>query len=201
MKKKKLKNRYFALRHGESEANVENLVSCRPGSALRKCGLTEKGRGQVGRSVKKYFSKGLLSSNTVIVSSDYLRARETAKIAKNVLGVMGQVELRRELRERDFGKFDGLTDGNKHFRSAWMKDEADPDNREDGVESPREVVERTSGLIMELEGRCRGGTILLVSHCDPIQLLHTWFLGVSPAGHRELPGFPSIKNGEIRELK
>ena len=43
---KGLKNRYFALRHGQSEANVENIISSLPARGTTIHGLTQLGREQ-----------------------------------------------------------------------------------------------------------------------------------------------------------
>ncbi len=41
-----LKNRYFALRHGESTANIAGIISSLPSTGTTTHGLTDKGRLQ-----------------------------------------------------------------------------------------------------------------------------------------------------------
>ena len=45
-----LKNKYYAFRHGESQANVEGIIVSDPSIGTAKYGLSEKGRGQVEES-------------------------------------------------------------------------------------------------------------------------------------------------------
>lgn len=200
MRRAKLNNTYFAIRHGESEANVTDRVSSRPATALRVCGLTKKGERQAADSVEAARDAGLLGADTLIVSSDYKRARGTAAIAKKILGTPGKTELRRELRERNFGALDGSVCGRNCYEKVWRLDTRDPSHVQFGVESATAVVERTSALVLELEKRFKGRTILLVSHCDPIQLLTSWFMRMPTARHRRLTGLDTIENGEIRKL-
>jgi glucosyl-3-phosphoglycerate phosphatase len=47
-----LKNRYFALRHGESKPNVLGIILSDPKSGTVDFGLSEKGKEQVKKSVE-----------------------------------------------------------------------------------------------------------------------------------------------------
>ena len=69
-------NRYFLMRHGESEANVADLIISYPETGCKRYGLSKQGRQQVRLSA---LESGL-GSDTLIISSDFLRARETATL-------------------------------------------------------------------------------------------------------------------------
>lgn len=78
-----LRNKYYGLRHGESEANVGGIISSdlTVGSSIH--GLTPEGRAQARRAAVDLISKigreSLLEPGKVIaVSSPFTRARETA---------------------------------------------------------------------------------------------------------------------------
>lgn len=43
---KEMKNCYILLRHGESQANVQQIISSSPAIATKQHGLTLKGRDQ-----------------------------------------------------------------------------------------------------------------------------------------------------------
>ena len=94
--KQKLRNRYFILRHGESEANKADVISSNPNIATKIHGLTEQGKEQaknaapalfnILRQQKEIISHGIESFETnfepitiKIISSDFTRAIETAE--------------------------------------------------------------------------------------------------------------------------
>ena len=77
-----LKNHYFALRHGESMANVEGLIVSTPENGVPNYGLSDNGKNQVRQSVTSAKKSKLLNASTLIISSDFKRARESAEIAQ-----------------------------------------------------------------------------------------------------------------------
>ncbi len=189
---KKLRNRYFIFRHGESKAIVTGVILSNPKEGVVSFGLSKRGKKQVRDSVLK---NDVLNSDALIYSSDFLRAKETAKIAKNLLGVR-TVNLHKNLRERYFGEFD-RTDL-KNLRVVWKNDKINGDNKRNNVESPNEVLKRTICLINGLEKKHKNRIILLVSHGDVLQILETGLLGKSASEHGKTP-YPNL--AEIRELK
>ena len=119
-----LRHRYFALRHGQSAANVSGTISSDPALATVAHGLTETGQEQAA-SASGAMAPGLSWAGSssglthlVIYSSDFTRAWETAQIfAAGVRGGWGGTgkvvvgptpELR--LRERWFGDYDATPD-------------------------------------------------------------------------------------------
>jgi len=175
-----LRNRYFGLRHGESEANLAQIVLSDPAVGTVRYGLSERGRAQVRESVAAAASE--LGGEARVLSSDFTRTRETAELAAEVLGVE-EVELEVALRERFFGAWEGTS--NENYQRVWAHDAEDPEHEEQGVESAAAVVERVAGLVARLEAEHEGETFVLVSHGDALQLLQTAFLRLSPATHRE----------------
>ena len=77
----KLKNRYFALRHGQSESNLEGVISSAPAVGTTKHGLTAEGRLQARQSATKLLD--LVGRDNMgslaFVSSDFTRAWQTAE--------------------------------------------------------------------------------------------------------------------------
>lgn len=172
-------NRYYAMRHGQSEANVAGIVCSDPAVGVERYGLTEEGRAQVRASLAQ--SEGL-SAGTRILSSDFARARETAEQVQRLLGAAA-VELRVELRERFFGSWEGQA--NDAYERVWAEDARDDAHGEWGVESAQAVLARTTGLVRDLEASHHGETFLLVSHGDALQILLTGFLGLPAGTHRQ----------------
>jgi len=190
----KLKNHYFVIRHGKSKANVDEIILSNPDIGTIDYGLVEEGRHQVEKSVKEAKNKGILDSNTIIVSSDFTRTKETAEIAKKILESANSI-LTPQLRERYFGNWEKKH--NRHYHDVWNDDMKDPGHKHNGVESTSEVLDRTTHLIKDLEKQFEGKKILLVSHGDALQILQTGFEKVSSSLHREIS---HLNVAEIRKL-
>lgn len=76
-----LRNRYFGLRHGQSEANLEGIISSDPAVGTVKHGLTPLGRLQarrVGTRLVDLVGRDALRT-LYFYSSDFTRARQTAE--------------------------------------------------------------------------------------------------------------------------
>ena len=122
-------NHYWILRHAESLANVEGIIVSKSEIGTQQYGLSPRGReglpaklaAQVAAFMRASPSVGTadlatadlgaadLGADTLIISSDFLRARETAGIAAKVLEA-APPRLEPALRERDFGNLDGKRD-------------------------------------------------------------------------------------------
>ena len=191
-----MNNRYFGFRHGQSQANVlEIIVSSLQMKSNEEFSLTLKGEDQVGQAVQKAKDEGTLNGDTLVYFSPFLRCRRTAEIAREVLGVQSPITLDIRLAERWFGDLEGTHSSN--YQKIWKADRINPNHTEFGVESVHAVQARTMALVNDLEDRYFGKTILLVSHGDALQILQTGFLGKSAAVHWELPYF---ETAEIRGL-
>ena len=87
----KLSHRYYALRHGQSKANIAKIISSNPSISTKEHGLTELGKDQVYKSAIQFCmeyhkrTKNNHDSAVAIYASDYTRARETARIFAHVL--------------------------------------------------------------------------------------------------------------------
>jgi probable phosphoglycerate mutase len=187
-----LKNRYFIMRHGQSESNVIGILVTDPANGIDSYGLTNLGKEQVKEAV---LSNKLLDKETIICASDFKRARETAEIAMKVLKAK-PVNHEKKLRERYFGIFEKASVSN--YAKVWLEDRVNPESKKYEVESANEVLSRVTSLILDLEKKYSGKNILLVSHGDPCQLLSIGFMKKSASEHNTLK---FIENAEIRELK
>ena len=193
---KKLKNRYFIIRHGESNANVAEIILSHSECGMNKeFTLTKNGEKQVMNSAKKARLDGLLDDKIIIYSSPFSRCKKTAKITKEILGVKDKIHFDDRLRERYFGDFEKTH--NSNYQKVWDIDISDPDHKKFNVESVLEVQDRTLSLIDDLEKKYDNKKFLLVSHGDTLQILQTGFLNKSPKEHRNLP---HLKTAEIKEL-
>jgi broad specificity phosphatase PhoE len=187
-----LANRFSVMRHGQSKANARGIIVSRIENDRRgDFGLTELGRQQVLAAAQRCG----LPEGTVICSSDFSRARQTAEIVRAHLGVP-RVVIAEALRERCFGDWEGTPTAN--YARVWAADEASAGRADGNVEPAAAVLDRTTGFIMELEDRYSGRDILLVSHGDTLQILQAGFLRIDPSRHRSLP---DLATAEIRRLR
>ncbi len=187
----RLSNNYNGMRHGQSRANVENvIVSCIDNDQRGNYGLTDLGRQQALVAA----AGSALSSETVICCSAFARAVQTAQIVSTALGAADAM-VSAALRERCFGDWEGMTCDN--YVTVWAADKASQDHSERHVESANAVLARTTAFIVALEQRYSGRDIVLVSHGDTLQILQAGFLRMNPGQHRDLPPF---EPAEIRRF-
>lgn len=184
-------NHYYVMRHGQSLANHKGIIVSHAINAISKYGLTTRGCEQVTEAALKT----RLDSNTIIVSSDYKRAVETAEIMKSVLSCPSPVRLEQNLRERDFGKLE-LTD-QQNYNNVWQQDLSDSSGSTDTVESVEKTLARALKVIYQLELDYQNQTILLVGHGDVLQILLAHNKHINPRLHRSLN---NLANADIRSL-
>jgi len=188
---KTLKNRYFALRHGEASCNVLRILISHIKNGANDFGLTDFGKQQIKEVMA---NQHLLNSQAIIYASDFLRTKETAEIAREVLGAQ-PIHLDARLRERYFGDFEKMDFD--YYKLVWAKDLNDNAQKEHDVESILEIQDRVTSLVADLENQYQGQAILLVSHGDPIQFLEASFNIHEPFNHTNII---MPHKGELREL-
>ncbi len=149
----------WLLRHGQSVWNEMGLAQ---GQTEDAPGLTERGRRQAAAAAGELQGAGI----SVVLSSDLLRAEETARIVAQRLGVEMRLEPR--LRERALGiaegrparELTGPLGGGGVDRGRVV----DADARPRGGESIRQLVQRVSWYLDELLWACPPMRPLLVTH-------------------------------------
>lgn len=189
---KHLSNRYFAMRHGHSLANQEGIIVSHPENGVDGYGLSERGVAQVENSV---LTSNPLGPDTLIISSDFKRARESAEIVHRLLKCLTPICFDQRLRERNFGGLELKSDSN--YSKVWRADETNPDSRIKGVESVSEVMERVSAMVFEYENKLNKATLLFISHGDALQILQTAFSKQSASRHKYQK---HLETAEIRRL-
>lgn len=187
-----LTNRYFILRHGKSLANQLELIVSSPENGVDSYGLTAEGSEQVIFSVD---ATPTVAAVSLILSSDFQRARDTAEIAHDLLSCEEDIVFHKQLRERSFGDLE-LT-SSENYQSIWDKDGLDATHTTFDVESVEAVMDRVTSLIVSLEGYFTETSFLLVSHGDVLQILQTAFHKLPASEHRSVP---HLNTAEIREL-
>lgn len=156
------------VRHGRTEFNAAGRLQGRTDNPLDEVGLAQ------AEAVAMYLAPELLS-DTLIVCSPLLRARQTATaIAK---GVGASLEIDERWIELDYGAYEGLRQSEvpSHVWREWRRDSnfAAPQG-----ESLNQVQQRVTDACAELAQRLDGRTAVVVSHVSPIKSAVAWALGV-----------------------
>ncbi|MDI5968163.1 bifunctional RNase H/acid phosphatase [Streptomyces sp. SL13] len=164
---------FVLLRHGETALTPERRFSGSGGADDPE--LSDKGRWQARRAAEALAARGTIEA---VVCSPLARCRATAAIVADRLGL--PVEVEPELREADFGAWEGLSFAEVRERhpadlAAWL---ASPDVRPTGGgESLTMVASRIAAAQEELTARQAGRTVLLVTHLTPVKTLVRLALG------------------------
>jgi len=187
-----LANRYFVMRHGHSLANAQGIIVSHPQNGCSGFGLSEQGCDQIEQSLQR---ASMLDGGTIILCSDFKRARETAEIAHSLLGCATPIVVESRLRERNFGDFELTSDSG--YEDVWRQDKTNPDGAWRGVESANRVMLRVTSLIREIDECYADAKILLVSHGDALQILQAAFARRAATDHRQLE---HLHTAEIRRL-
>ena len=186
-----LQNTFYLLRHGRSHANAQRLIVSDFSVGQIGFGLTDDGADQVRANLVAV--KRELPDFTRIHASDFLRTRQTAMLASEVLAA--PVELSPQLRERGFGDFEGQS--SDRYDQVWEQDAVDPTHTHWNVESVQSVAARMIECVLEIDRSGSGETYLLVSHGDPLQILITVAQGTDLRRHRRLK---PLGTAEVRPL-
>jgi 2,3-bisphosphoglycerate-dependent phosphoglycerate mutase len=144
------------VRHGETDWNADGRLQ---GHTDRP--LSEFGRRQARRLAEELADEEIAA----IYSSDLARARETAEIVGERLGL--PVALDPELREKDWGTWEGLT-------------AVERDRVEFVGESTEAHAERMLRALRRISGRHPdGGRVLVVTHGGSMRRVQTAALGMA----------------------
>lgn len=194
------RNSYWVMRHGEAKTNLAYKIDS---GLMGGNTLTTLGREAVYISAKKFLRKLKKKNGKIdlIISSDVIRAKETAKIAADILGVKKLIFDKR-LREINLGpELEGCHSA-KYYK-LYPSYESRFENRPKGGESLRDLRSRVWRFLEDCEKRYRGKNILFVSHEYPIWMMEHTALGWSEAraiDEKKRREGDYIKTAEIREL-
>jgi glucosyl-3-phosphoglycerate phosphatase len=171
--------RLLIWRHGRTEWNATGRFQGQLDPPL-----DAEGRNQAARVAPHLVAAGLSPDDTVVVSSDLVRAAETAAVLAELLGVPLTLDPR--LREHGLGTWEGLTRDEVAARypeqyADWV---AGRPVRDRGGEQPASVAERALAAVADLPPV---GAAVLVTHGGTAGRLLEALLGLG-ADHRRLFG-------------
>ncbi|MBP6948690.1 MAG: class I tRNA ligase family protein [Candidatus Pacebacteria bacterium] len=156
----KPKNTYYIMRHGESVSNQDGILETKGDPNNH---LTEKGKAQVMDSLALIKSLGI----DVIITSPFVRTRETAAIVSSFLDI--PVETEDRIHEYDMGEFSGkkATEYMEYYGHSYLRFNTRPK----GGETHEEMMNRSMSAIMDFENRYEGKNILVVTHGGPARMM------------------------------
>jgi broad specificity phosphatase PhoE len=159
-------------RHGETDWNVQRRVQ---GHSDRP--LNETGRAQAVALAETLDGAQL----DAIYSSDLARAYDTAQVVAERTGLA--VTVLPELRERDFGTWEGLTDTEilERYPEARSGSWGDAETKE-------EMADRVLAALRRIAAAHPGGCVLVVTHGGPVRslLVESGLDGRGPIGNCSL---------------
>ena len=180
-------NRLYLVRHGEAQNNTEHFLDAQGNPENH---LTEKGRGQIALVAKELQEKKV----DVIITSPLLRTRESAEILSKSLGV--EIVEDKRLREIGFGSMEGMSEKVLREKYPHTMDHAG-EGLPEGLETVEQLKKRSREFLEEVNKNYLGKTIVVVSHADPIFMIHGLAKGYSD---QELRANWYPENGEIRSI-
>jgi len=115
--------------------------------------------------------------------------RRTVATAKPLCDAVGlEMQLRDGLKEIRYGKWEGQTNGyvKEHFLEDYIRWMTEPAwNPPTGGETAIEIASRASLVIAEIEQKCDGGNVLVVSHKATIRIMLCNLLGIDLGRYRD----------------
>ncbi len=163
--------RLLLIRHAESEGNRDGVFTATP-----LVPLTERGQEQARAAAR--WMRGRHAAARV-VSSPFVRARQTADIIAKELGV--PIVNEEDLRERDYGQLAGLAyttprpgyDRERYW--TW---------RPDGGETLEEVLVRVGSVLDRVAAAAGDDDVVVVSHGAVMMAAHRHTTGAWPPAGR-----------------
>ncbi len=191
---KKSGNKFFVMRHGETENNLKNLWSL---DSIHIDPLTKNGKAGVIKTAEILRDKKI----DLIFASPFERTRETARLVATVLGLSHEKILTdSRLGEWHVGQEFNGKDIEEYFKARNASSDRYTYKVEDG-ESYAEVLKRTGEFMYELDDKYSGKNILIISHGAVVRAVSLVSEGFS---FRKLlehtASFHNYRNAEMREL-
>lgn len=183
-------NQYVAMRHGESENNVANIVDC---TNEKKWSLTQKGHEQVRSAAVSLKEKGI----ELIYASPFERAQETARVVAAELGLSSESIVTDErIKEINAGTLcDKSLDEFLAYRKVHAYEEPLP-----GGESHLDAKRRFGEFLYELEAKHKNKTVLIVTHGIGLEMFMPVIAGADVAATKAMVTKDLPVNAEVREL-
>jgi broad specificity phosphatase PhoE len=172
-------SRIVVWRHGRTAWNVEGRFQ-----GQQDPPLVDAGRAEAGAAARHMVAEGLRADDAVVVTSDLVRALDTATALTDLLGTSPRVEPR--LREHGLGVWEGLTRAEvaERYPEQYADWQVGHPVRGRGGEDAAAVATRAVAALADLP---RVGTAVVVTHAATAGRLIEALLGLDPE-HRRVVG-------------
>ncbi len=180
----------WLIRHGETEWNRLRRVQ-----GTLNVGLNDLGRRQAEQIAARFVARP--PGVDAIYSSDLDRAHDTARPTAAGLGL--NVKLDKDLRERKYGIFEGLSFvelAQRYPEAAEAVRRRHPDYQLEGGESLREFQQRVVRTLNRIAAQRRSGRALVFTHSGVLDMAYRHAQGIPlESGRRH-----SLQNVSINRL-
>ncbi|MBE6596493.1 MAG: histidine phosphatase family protein [Ruminococcaceae bacterium] len=159
--------RFILIRHGESEANRNNIFAGHLNADLQNKGVRQ------AELTAKYIVDNYKVDR--VYASDLIRAFKTGKCVADLLGI--EVIPNKGLREIEAGVWDGLRFDELPYKypkefDIWINDIGN--SYCPGGERVAQVAERFIGTLRDIASENDGKTVVIATHATPIRTLQTF---------------------------
>ncbi|MCF7905834.1 class I tRNA ligase family protein [Candidatus Gracilibacteria bacterium] len=168
--------KFIYSRHGESDSNVKGFYSGKRENAHH---LTAKGKKDIQALAQR------IDDFDVLVSSPFIRTKETAEIYKKEKKFSGEILIDERLREIEFGGLEG-----KPVIPALER------MRHKEVEPVSEIIQRMRSAFDDMSKTYQGKTVLVVSHGGPIRELEASLNNLSEV--EDIVMIPMAQTGTVK---
>lgn len=181
---------FYIVRHGETGWNAQKKVQGHTDIPLNKEGENQ------AKSLAEKLSK---TTFDLVFSSDLLRAKRTAQII--TLEKQLAIQTTEALREIRWGNFEGkrweVLDAFEETLAGLSEEEISKKMKENGAETPEELVSRLLTFLREASVANPGKTILIATHGRAMSTLlkHLGFWEEGKKPHK------SVSNGAVVKLE
>ncbi len=189
---KKSGNKYFLMRHGEAEHNIEGVFSSDEEKVHH---LTENGTKQAEKTAGKLKKEKI----DLIIYSPLTRAKETMEEVKKILGENILAVEDKRVTEEIFAGLSGMKE--KEFKNHFPTFEDRLHNSVQNSETLLETKNRVGEFLYDLENKYQNKNILVVTHGGPISLMFCASNGLLEKDIKENYSGNFIMPGEYTELK
>ncbi len=192
------RNTHYIVRHSKSFTNAgDPTTGLKPffcttldTDSSMQPDLNEEGRRLATANAAKFTTEiaalGYTPDDIIIYSSPFKRAAQTAEIFAATLGV-STMQFDPRLGERNCGDLDGQPFTVPTVVNEVIKpDQSNPFNKGHGVESPMELVARTTAFIQETDARHQGKLIVSFTHWSTFQELRNAAMAEVPGKEQQI---------------
>ncbi len=186
------RNNFFLVRHGESEGNaVGDKISSNPLHNDLLTALGKKEASDAGAQLKD-------TQIDVIITSPFVRTKETAQIIAETIGYTGEIIEDSRLVEINTGDYDGKPWPSFMTHFASIKERFT--THVDGAENWEDTRKRACEAMYDINARYEGKNILVVSHGAPLHLIDLASRGYSKEEIITHYYDDAFMNAEVKEV-